>query len=169
MWNRTGLNCSSVPISDIAMANDNLPFNALKLDRQLCFAIYSTSLAMTKLYKPLLESLGLTYPQYLVMLILWEKDCLALKDIGEQLNIDSGALTPVMKRLEALGYLVRRRLPINERALEIALTPQGKALREKALDVNRFIGLACDSSDDELNNLRSSLLNLRAKLVKHVD
>ncbi|MDZ7903969.1 MAG: MarR family transcriptional regulator [Rheinheimera sp.] len=102
---------------------------ALRLDNQLCFALYSTSLMMTKAYKPLLDKIGLTYPQYLVMLILWQQDGIGLKDISEQLFIDSGALTPVIKRMEVMGLLTRVRPAHNERSLEISLTAQGLAVK----------------------------------------
>lgn len=142
------------------------PADYLKLDKQLCFALYSTSLAMTKLYKPLLEKLGLTYPQYLVMCILWERDGLALKDIAEQLHIDSGALTPVIKRLEAQGLLQRHRHADNERTLEIALTPEGRALREQAEEIPLQIGMACATTEDEIHKLRDQLQRLRANLSR---
>ena len=101
----------------------------MPLDRQLCFSLYSASLAMTQLYKPLLEPLGLTYPQYLIMLILWEHDGVSLKDIGAKLGQKSGALTPVLKRLEQDGRVERIRDEKDERALNIRLTEKGKALR----------------------------------------
>src|SRR5215207_10693392 len=82
---------------------------ALRLDNQLCFALYSTSLAMTKLYKPLLDELGLTYPQYLAMLVLWERDGLMVSELGERLSLDSGTLTPLLKRLEGSGLVARIR------------------------------------------------------------
>jgi MarR family transcriptional regulator, organic hydroperoxide resistance regulator len=139
---------------------------ALQLDQQLCFALYSTSLAMTKVYKPLLDKLGLTYPQYLIMLILWQNDGLALKDVGEQLQIDSGALTPVIKRMEAMGLLVRTRNPHNERTLEIRLSKAGWAMREQAVQVNRTIGLSCGMAEAEIHGLRQELVQLRAELSK---
>ncbi len=138
----------------------------LKLDKQLCFALYSTSLAMTKLYKPLLEKLGLTYPQYLVMCILWERDGLALKDIAEQLHIDSGALTPVIKRLEAQGLLQRQRQVDNERTLEIGLTSNGRALRAQAEEIPLQIGMACATDEGEIHQLRDQLQRLRANLSR---
>ncbi len=141
---------------------------ALYLDQQLCFALYSTSLAMTKVYKPLLDKLGLTYPQYLIMLILWQNDGLALKDIGEQLHIDSGALTPVIKRMEAMGLLVRTRNPQNERTLEIRLTKTGWAMREQAAEVNRTIGLSCGMAEPEIHALRRELIELRSQLTKNI-
>ena len=137
---------------------------ALKLDQQLCFALYSTSLLMTKIYKPLLDKLGLTYPQYLVMLVLWEQDGLALKDIGEKLQLDSGALTPVLKRMESQGLLTRRRQPDNERTLEIALTAAGRALQLAASQVNQQLGLKCGLPMDEMAALRDELVTLRQRL-----
>src|ERR1700743_3561788 len=104
----------------------------LLLDNQLCFAVYSASLAMTRVYKPLLEKLGLTYPQYLVMLVLWERDNVPLKDIGERLFLDSGTLTPLLKRLEAAHLIKRARSTQDERQVLIHLTPQGQALKERA-------------------------------------
>lgn len=139
---------------------------ALQLDQQLCFALYSTSLAMTKVYKPLLDKLGLTYPQYLIMLILWQNDGLALKDVGEQLQIDSGALTPVIKRMEAMGLLVRTRNPHNERTLEIRLSKAGWAMRQQAVQVNRTVGLSCGMAEAEIHGLRQELVQLRAELSK---
>ncbi|MBU1438895.1 MAG: MarR family transcriptional regulator [Gammaproteobacteria bacterium] len=141
---------------------------ALQLDKQLCFAMYSTSLLMTKMYKPMLEALGLTYPQYLVMLILWEKDGVALKDIGEQLHIDSGALTPVIKRMEVMGLLTRRRMPENERTLEICLTAAGWALQPAASDVNQRLGIQCGMAEPEITALRQQLTALRSRLQQQL-
>jgi DNA-binding MarR family transcriptional regulator len=139
---------------------------ALQLDQQLCFALYSTSLAMTKVYKPLLERLDLTYPQYLIMLILWQNDGLALKDIGEQLHIDSGALTPVIKRMEAMGLLIRTRNPHNERTLDIRLTKAGWAMQQQALEVNRTIASSCGMAEPQINALRQELVQLRRQLTQ---
>ena len=100
---------------------------ALRLDNQVCFALYSASLAMTKLYKPLLDDIGLTYPQYLVMLVLWEQDGITVSELGERLYLDSGTLTPLLKRLEASGHIRRTRDAQDERRVRIALTPQGWA------------------------------------------
>ena len=104
---------------------------ALLLDNQLCFALYSASLAMTKLYKPWLDELGLTYPQYLVMLVLWERDGLAVGELGERLRLDSGTLTPLLKRLEAAGLVSRLRATHDERRVHITLTPAGRKLRAR--------------------------------------
>src|SRR5205809_497971 len=102
----------------------------LLLGNQICFAVYSTAHAFNRVYKPLLDRLGLTYPQYLVMLVLWERDDVPLKDIGEKLFLDSGTLTPLLKRLEAAGLVKRTRSTEDERHVLIALTPQGQALKE---------------------------------------
>src|SRR6188768_3304422 len=101
----------------------------LQLDNQLCFALYSASLAMTKLYKPLLEELGLTYPQYLAMLVLWERDDLMVSELGERLYLDSGTLTPLLKRLEAAGLIARTRAVQEERRVHISLTAAGRKLK----------------------------------------
>lgn len=135
-------------------------------DAMLCFNLYAASHAFTRYYKRLLTPLGLTYPQYLVMLILWEKDGLALKDIGEQLHIDSGALTPVIKRMEAQGLLTRRRQPDNERTLEICLTPAGLALRPAASDINQSLGMKCGMGEPEIVALRQQLIALRSSLQR---
>ena len=104
----------------------------LLLDNQLCFAVYSTAHAFNRAYKPLLDRLGLTYPQYLVMLVLWERDGVPVKDIGERLLLDSGTLTPLLKRLEAAELVKRTRSTEDERQVLIALMPRGQALKEKA-------------------------------------
>lgn len=138
----------------------------LLLDQQLCFALYSTSLAMTKVYKPLLEKVGLTYPQYLMMLVLWENDHLPLKELARRVHQDSGALTPVLKRLEAEGYVTRRRSAEDERNLSIELTEQGRALRERARDINSTISSYCALGDAQMSELREILMALRAKLER---
>lgn len=137
---------------------------ALRLDNQLCFALYSTSLMMTKAYKPLLDKIGLTYPQYLVMLILWQQDGIGLKDISEQLFIDSGALTPVIKRMEVMGLLTRVRPAHNERSLEISLTAQGQQLKTAAAQINQQIGLQCGIALADIQHLRHELQQLRQQI-----
>src|SRR6195952_4036155 len=107
----------------------------LLLGNQICFAVYSTAHAFNRVYKPLLDKLGLTYPQYLVMMVLWERDGVPVKDIGEKLFLDSGTLTPLLKRMETAGLVRRTRSTEDERQVLIDLTPQGQALREKAKTV----------------------------------
>lgn len=138
----------------------------LKLEQQLCFSLYSTSLAMTQLYKPLLEPLGLTYPQYLVMLILWQQDGIGLKDIAQQLGQKPGALTPVIKRLEQDGVVIRSRRPDDERALAIFLSEKGKALKLPAAKVGECVAEACGMPLQELIQLRETLIKLRHNLQR---
>ena len=116
-----------------------LPFT---LDEQLCFALYSTSLAMTKAYKPLLDKLGLTYPQYLTMLVLWEGDDVTVKDMAARLNLDPATVTPLLKRLEAQGLLERVRGVDDERLVYIRLTKAGAALKRQAREVPGELSLA---------------------------
>lgn len=111
----------------------------LKLENQLCFSVYATSRAITKLYRPFLSELGITYPQYLVMLVLWEKENITLKDLGNKLYLDSGTLTPLLKRLESMGYLKRERSSEDERLLCVSITDKGNELKQKALDIPRCI------------------------------
>ena len=142
------------------------PLNMLALDNQFCFALYSTSHAMTKTYKPLLDRLGLTYPQYLVMLVLWEQDNVLVKDIGARLFLDSGTLTPLLKRLEANGLLARNRDSVDERQVRIVLSEQGRALRTRALEVPEQILCATAQSPGTLGRLRDELAEVRGELAK---
>jgi MarR family transcriptional regulator, organic hydroperoxide resistance regulator len=136
----------------------------LLLGNQLCFAVYSTAHAFNRFYKPLLDRLGLTYPQYLVMLVLWEQDGVPVKEIGERLFLDSGTLTPLLKRLEAAGLVKRTRSTEDERQVLIALTPQGQALKEKARNVPQSILAASECSVAELVALKSEIVTLRDRL-----
>ena len=136
----------------------------LRLDNQICFAVYSAAHAFNRVYKPLLDRLGLTYPQYLVMLSLWERDGVPVKDIGERLFLDSGTLTPLLKRLETAGLVKRTRSTEDERQVLIALTPQGQALKEKARNVPQSILEASDCSVAELVALKSEIVSLRDRL-----
>ncbi|MGF6536502.1 DNA-binding MarR family transcriptional regulator [Paraburkholderia sp. GAS33] len=145
------------------------PALPLTLDEQLCFALYSTSLAMTKAYKPLLEKLGLTYPQYLAMLVLWESDDVTVKDIAARLNLDSATVTPLLKRLETQGYLERTRGVEDERLVYIRLTKQGAALKRMARDVPADIFCATQQSPEFLIQLRDDLTKLRGTLNDYLD
>jgi DNA-binding MarR family transcriptional regulator len=140
---------------------------ALLLDNQLCFALYSTLTAMNRVYRPLLQPLGLTYPQYLVMLVLWEQQELSVSQIGTRLLLDSATLTPLLKRLEALGLITRRRAAHDERVVVIALTVAGRALRAQAAAVPSSVLTASGCSATELKRLRSQLLGVRARLLAH--
>lgn len=139
----------------------------LMLDNQVCFALYSASLAMTKTYKPFLENLGLTYPQYLVMLILWERDDVPVKSIGERLFLDSGTLTPLLKRLETGGLIERTRDPADERQVRITLTKGGRALKRKANDVPLQVLCASGQTPEVLMELRATLSSVRNGLIQH--
>jgi DNA-binding MarR family transcriptional regulator len=136
----------------------------LLLGNQICFAVYSTAHAFNRVYKPLLDRLGLTYPQYLVMLVLWERDDVPLKDIGEKLFLDSGTLTPLLKRLEAQGLIKRTRSTEDERQVLIALTPKGQSLREDARSVPQAILSNSACSVGELVAMKNELVALRDRL-----
>ena len=134
------------------------------LGNQLCFAVYSTAHALNKVYKPLLDPLGLTYPQYLVMLILWDEDEVTVKDLGQRLQLDSGTLTPLLKRMEANGLVTRRRSDQDERRVVIALTEAGHALNAKAAGVPRDLLCVSGLTLDGLADLRANLVALRDQL-----
>lgn len=136
----------------------------LALDRQVCFALYSASRAATAAYRPLLDELGVTYPQYLVLLVLWERDGRGVREICDELGLDTGTLSPLLKRLEGLGLVERRRLSSDERRVEIHLTDAGTALRERAADIPRKLAAATGMSEEELLALRQALLRVVAAL-----
>lgn len=142
------------------------PRDWLLLDNQMCFALYSASLTMTKVYKPLLRKFGLTYPQYLVMLVLWEQDARSVSELGERLFLDSGTLTPLLKRLEVLTFVSRTRDALDERRVIVALTAAGKRLHKQALVVPQQISCATECSFPELKSLTSQLSELRAALAR---
>lgn len=141
------------------------PEQALLLDNQLCFALYSASLAMTRLYKPLLEELGLTYPQYLVMLVLWEGDGLMVSELGQRLSLDSGTLTPLLKRLEATGLISRLRDVADERRVHLHLTAAGRKLKAKAARVPGCVLAASQCPVSELVQLTRQVRALRDRLA----
>ena len=136
----------------------------LRLDNQLCFAVYSASLAMTKLYKPLLDKLHLTYPQYLVMLVLWERDGLMVSELGERLSLDSGTLTPLLKRLEANGLVARIRDVADERRVHVSLTAAGRRLKARAASVPACLMAASQCSVEELMALTQQIQQLRDRV-----
>ena len=138
---------------------------ALRLDNQLCFALYSASLAMTKMYKPMLEAIRLTYPQYLAMLVLWEEDGLTVSEIGERLLLDSGTLTPLLKRMEATGLLVRLRDTEDERRVRVKLTAAGNSLRVQAAEIPSCVRDITGCSVSELHSLSQSIKKFRQRLM----
>lgn len=148
-----------------AASGDGSATDWLRLDHQLCFALYAASLAMTKLYKPLLEPLGLTYPQYLAMLVLWEHDGSTVSEMGERLALDSGTLTPLLKRLESAGLLQRLRDSTDERRVRLQLTPQGRQLKARAATVPAAIACATGCQLDELVDMTTRLHALRRQLA----
>jgi DNA-binding MarR family transcriptional regulator len=133
---------------------------SLRLDDQLCFALYAASRAVTAAYAPLLAPLGLTYPQYLVMLVLWETDGASVKQIGERLALDSGTLTPLLKRLESQGLLVRQRSAEDERVVEIHLSAEGKKLKQRAKSIPEKLGCKFGVPLEEIIRLREQLRSL---------
>ena len=140
---------------------------SLALDQQLCFALYSTMLGVNKVYRSLLKDLGLTYPQYLVMLVLWERDELTVSEIGERLFLDSPTLTPLLKRLEAAGFVARNRSGTDERQVIVSLTVAGRRLRARAADVPTCVAAAMECAPDEIDALRLRLTDLRSKLYQN--
>ncbi len=146
----------------LLLSNDDL----LKLDNQLCFSIYACSRGLTRMYRPLLSALNITYPQYLVLLILWENDGLAIKQLGERLHLDSGTLTPLLKRLEAAGVVKRKRSKEDERRVCIFLTKKGFKLKEKAYEVPEKMLCQSGLSIDQFVNLKTELGNLLEQIQK---
>ena len=147
------------------MAKKTATPGLLQLDNQICFAVYSAGHAFNRVYKRLLETLGLTYPQYLVMLVLWERDDVPVKEIGERLFLDSGTLTPLLKRLETAGLIRRTRSKQDERQVLIALTARGEALREQAKLLPEAILAASACSVGELSALKNDMIALRDRLL----
>ena len=129
----------------------------LLLDNQLCYALYAAAHRMTKAYRPLLDRIGLTYPQYLVLLVLWEQDRVTVSEIGRRLRLDSGTLTPVLKRLEGAGFLLRSRRQSDEREVEISLTDDGRALRAQAVAVRQSVMCQLNMSEPEIQAMRADL------------
>lgn len=142
------------------------PQAALKLDSFLCFAVYSANHAFTRVYKPLLDKLKLTYPQYLVMAILWERDDQTVGSLGEKLFLESSTLTPMLKRLEALKFISRVRDQDDERQVRVRLTKTGLALREKALEIPACIIEATGLNPEGVAKLKEEITKLRASLVR---
>lgn len=143
-----------------AKADDEL----MKLDNFLCFAVYSANHAFTRVYKPLLEALDLTYPQYLVMVLLWDNDDQTVGSLGDRLMLESSTLTPLLKRLETLGHIRRARDPADERQVRIGLTHKGRALREKAVKIPGCILEASGLKLGELKRLQNEIIALRNAL-----
>lgn len=140
---------------------------SLRLDDQLCYAVYSAALTINRLYKPTLDALGLTYPQLLALMALWEEDGLSVKAIADRLALESSTLTPLLKRLEAAGLVARRRSPEDERQVVVSLTDKGRALEKRATCVPMSLLSASDRPADELRRLTAEIRSLRDALADH--
>jgi MarR family transcriptional regulator, organic hydroperoxide resistance regulator len=140
------------------------PESPPKLDDFLCFAIYSTNLAVNRVYKPLLDELGLTYPQYIVLIALYDEDNQTVGGLGDKLFLDSNTLTPLLKRMEAVGHLTRQRDPEDERQVRVRLTPQGRSVREKVMMSRSTLLNSTNFSAAEYETLREQMVKLRACL-----
>ncbi|MFJ6907309.1 MarR family winged helix-turn-helix transcriptional regulator [Streptomyces griseoluteus] len=152
------------PTPSAGPATDAADPDWLRLDRQICFSLHAASRAFNGVYRVLLKELGLTYPQYLVMLVLWERGALPVKQLGEHLRLDSGTLSPLLKRLEGVGLVRRERSASDERSVRVTLTPEGTALRERALEVPRRIAAATGADPAEIGELRDRLDRLTSAL-----
>ncbi|MES2174396.1 MAG: MarR family transcriptional regulator [Pseudomonadota bacterium] len=137
----------------------------LLLDRQVCFPLYAATNLLNRLYGPVLAKLGLTYPQYLVMLVLWEHQMQSVGELGARLYLDSGTLTPLLKRMEAAGFVTRARDPVDERRVLVTLTAEGKVLRERAIHVPET--MANGYRPDDVDSLRESVRQLVSTLAQH--
>jgi MarR family transcriptional regulator, organic hydroperoxide resistance regulator len=142
------------------------PAAAMPLSDYLCFAIYSANLAFGKAYKPILDELGLTYTQYITTIALWEQDHQTVSGLGEKLFLESNTLTPILKKLEAMGYLERQRDPEDERQVRVSLTKSGRRLREKALTMD--LAKATGLTPDEFVKVQKAIVTLRNNLIKSV-
>ncbi|MDE4173718.1 MarR family transcriptional regulator [Phaeobacter sp. PT47_59] len=138
--------------------------SALTIDDLLCFSLYSANHALTRLYRPLLEPLGLTYPQYLVLMALWEQDAQKVSDLGKRLDLETNTLTPLLKRMESAGYLSRRRNPQDERSLIVSLTDKGAGLKGEARHISTCVIEAMGGDLEELIELRDRVNALRARI-----
>ncbi len=140
------------------------PVHTANLDEQLCFALYAASRAMISCYRPQLDALGITYPQYLVMLVLWEREEATVTSIGGALQLATGTLSPLLKRLEAAGFVRRRRQEVDERSVLVSLTDAGRALRDDVPDIQHHVGDATGMSNAEIGEIREALHQLTSRL-----
>jgi DNA-binding MarR family transcriptional regulator len=139
--------------------------NIVKLCDFMCFAVYSTNLAYSRVYKPVLDALGLTYTQYVTIICLWEQDDQTVKGLSEKLFLEPSTMTPMLKRLEAMGYVTRERDKGDERSVRVSLTPAGRQLREKAFDYREVTAKAAGLSPDEFRTLQQAIVRLRSNLM----
>jgi transcriptional regulator, MarR family len=139
-------------------------YEALKLENQLCFALYATSREVIKLYKPFLDAFGLTYTQYITLLVLWEKEAISFKDLGQALHLDSGTLTPLIKKLEAMKLVIKYRDPQDDRVVIVELTEDGRVLKDEMVDIPNQLFCRVGGEVEEYASLKSSLESLLKKL-----
>ena len=156
----TGFDCSPVDF----VSKDSAGADPLALDNQICFAVYAASLAIKHAYRPFLDELGLTYPQFLVLMVLWTNNHVSVAEIGQRLHVDSGTLSPLLKRLESAGLVNRRRRVEDERKVEISLTASGQQMRGNALSMRRTVVSHLDQTVAQATALRATLNALAAKL-----
>jgi MarR family transcriptional regulator, organic hydroperoxide resistance regulator len=140
-------------------------FQSLRLEDQLCFALYAASRAMTALYRPLLDELGITYPQFLVLLLLWQRSPRTVKEIDAELRLDYGTVSPLLKRLEAAGLVRRERRPEDERSVNVVLTEDGEALRARAVDIRSVVACAAGLAAEDFAALRATLAEVTSTLA----
>jgi MarR family transcriptional regulator, organic hydroperoxide resistance regulator len=143
---------------------DSGPSRSTPLDEQLCFALYAASRAMTRCYRPMLDALDLTYPQYLVLLVLWERGDATVTGIGHALQLETGTLSPLLKRLEAAGLITRTRQAGDERSVLVSLTPAGRELEARIAEAQSNVGVATGLSRAEIGDLRETLHRLSDRL-----
>lgn len=139
-------------------------YDQLKLENQICFRLYSSSRAITRLYKPLLDNIGLTYPQYIVMMVLWERRTIAFRELMDVLQLKTGTLTPIIQRLEKAGYLVKKRDENDDRKVDIVLSEKGDELIEKAKDIPSKLLKTLDMTMEEYSRYISTLDEITLKL-----
>lgn len=149
------------------MTERESPDDPLRLDRQICFPLYAASNLINRLYRPVLSELGLTYPQYLVMLALWEHSPRTVGALGEALYLDSGTLTPLLKRMEQAGLVTRQRDPEDERRVQVSLTQEGQALKARARRVPETLAAGFEGDPNDVERLRESVQALVATLARH--
>ena len=147
------------------MTNNEEKYESLKLGNQLCFPLYACSKEIIRKYKPYLDKIDLTYTQYITMMVLWEKKSVNVKSLGESLYLDSGTLTPVLKKLESKGYITRMRSSEDERNLVVTITPEGDALRDKAIEVPAAIGSCVKLSREEAQILYNILHKIMQNII----
>ena len=135
------------PHCDDTMTGDG--YDCLKLENQLCFPMYVCAKEIVKKYRPFLDPLGITYTQYIALLVLWEKDAVSVKDLGDRMFLDSGTLTPLLRKLEDKGLITRTRDPADERSVVVALTPEGRGLKEKAVSIPASVGACMNISEED--------------------